>query len=99
MAQKRDKSKPKILTLSDPKFLDYLVKTFPKEIVPDETDFDFEAWEAMEAEQAAKYQLAQARRLLRLFEEWKAKSHGTKPQVTAKTRRFPEFRLGFVRWL
>ena len=73
MAQKRDKGKPKIPTLSDPKFLDYLVKTFPKGIVPDKTDFDSEAWEAMEAEQAEKYRLAQARRLLRLFDEWKAK--------------------------
>jgi hypothetical protein len=73
MAKRSKKDEPENPTLSDPKFLEYLIKTFPNEIVPDKADFDFEARAAMELEQAEKYRLAQAQRLLRLFEEWKAK--------------------------
>lgn len=59
--------------LEDPAFLKFLEGKSPGgPIEPEWQDFDATANPRTEAEQAEQYRLAQARRLIRLYQEWKA---------------------------
>ena len=59
---------PSMKDLEDPAFLEYLKKRFPGKINPDEKDYDA----SDSGTDAEKHRKAQARRLIRLWREWKA---------------------------
>jgi hypothetical protein len=59
--------------LRDPDFLEQLRAAFPDgRILPDEEDFDLEINPQTDSECAEEYRLAQAKRVTRLWREWKA---------------------------
>jgi hypothetical protein len=58
--------------LHDPDFLAYLKKRAGFPIKPDAQDVDWLISAETEAEQAHQYRLAQARKMLRVYGEWKA---------------------------
>ena len=58
--------------LHNPRFLAYLKKRASFPIKPDAQDYDWMIAAKTEAEQAQQYRLAQARKMLRLYGEWKA---------------------------
>jgi len=58
--------------LEDPAFLSYLHEKYPDSpIKPEKEDYDPSASPRTVAEEAHEYRLAQARRLLRIHQEWK----------------------------
>jgi hypothetical protein len=73
MNDRPDDLDPKDVTeLHDPAFHAYVRQRVGMPVTPDEEDFDWTAPAHTQAEQAHQYRLAQARKLLRLYREWKA---------------------------
>jgi hypothetical protein len=65
---------PTLKDLKDPEFMEYLIAAFPDgKILPDDRDFGHEFDLQTEAECIEEYQLAQARRVMRLWQEWKVR--------------------------
>lgn len=73
MSELPDELRPEhVEDLHDPRFLAYLKKRGRFPIVPDAQDYEGMLSVETEAEQAHQYRLAQARKMLRLYGEWKA---------------------------
>jgi hypothetical protein len=63
----------KAADLGDPAFIVYLDTLFPdRKIKPDPEDFDLNANPKTVAEQASEYRSAVARKIIRLYGQWKA---------------------------
>jgi len=58
--------------LQEPAFLRYIDQQVAAPIEPDDEDLDKSANPTTVKEQANEYRLAQARKLLRLYRQWKA---------------------------
>jgi hypothetical protein len=63
---------PTRLDLENPRFLDWLNVHYPGPITPDKDDKDPKALLTSDHEEAEQYRLAQARKIMRLWREWKA---------------------------
>jgi hypothetical protein len=61
-----------IKDLENPAFLKYAKARAGQPIKPDDEDFDKTVSAHTVAERAEQYRMAQARRLIRLYREWKA---------------------------
>ena len=61
--------------LGNPEFVKYARNLFPNGIRPDDEDFDRNANPKTESARARQYKLAQTRKLIRLYREWKAQQN------------------------
>jgi hypothetical protein len=67
---------PTLDDLADPRFLEWLASRIGgKPIQPDRQDHDLNAHAVTDEEGANQYRLARARKLLRLWKEWKAEAN------------------------
>jgi hypothetical protein len=67
-----DLDRASIKDLENPAFLKYVKFRAGQPVKPDHEDFDKTVSAHTVAERAEQYRLAQARKLLRLYREWKA---------------------------
>jgi hypothetical protein len=62
----------KMKDLEDPAFLEHVRQQFPGPVRPDDEDYDMTARPQTTEEEADQYWVAQARKLMRMYREWKA---------------------------